>query len=54
MVAKKLTFEKRKFFIYNIDYIDHFIVEDVMELKHLRTFLSVVEQGSYHLAAQML
>lgn len=54
MVAKKLTFEKRKFFIYNIDYIDHFVVEDVMELKHLRTFLTVVEQGSYHRAAQML
>lgn len=46
------AFEKQKFFNYNICKINKLV--NSMELKNLRTFQAVVDQGSYQKAAEVL
>lgn len=51
-IARYNIFEKQKFFKYNICKINEMV--NAMELKHLRTFQAVVDQGSYQKAAEAL
>lgn len=52
MITQYNTFENQKFFKYDICKIDE--MEYAMELKNLRTFQAVVDQGSYQRAAEVL